>query len=70
MTVFCWSQAKAYVQRLPDSPEPFDWKEYVGDAFAAGYEAAMKDGMQEITEQLKNLIRAQYLIIDAPKEEK
>lgn len=68
MTVFCWSKAKAYVQRLPDSPEPFDWKEYVGDAFAAGYEAAMKDGMQEIVERIKGMRFAASLETDDDDE--
>jgi len=64
MTVFCWTEAKQYVDKLPESPEPFDWKEYVEDAFIAGYEAAMKAGMQEITERLERLCYAQSLITE------
>jgi hypothetical protein len=49
------SEVKRYLDNLPESPEPFGWKEFVGDAYVAGYEAAMKDGMEQLNEQMKRL---------------
>ncbi len=71
MTVYCWGQAIQYISKLPDTPEPFSWKAYVGDAFSAGYEAAMKDGLQKMEDHLQQLkIARQYEAEDENKVEK
>lgn len=61
MTVFCWNDADAYISKLPETPDPFDWKEFCRDAFISGYEAAMKSGMQEILTQIDSITYAKSL---------
>jgi len=59
-----WDLIKEYLSKLPEKPEPFDWKEYVGDAYVAGYDAAMKEGMQHLLERIDSIYRASFYETD------
>ena len=48
------SSGYSYADKLPDDPAPFSYKDFVRDAFYAGYEAAMKSGLQEILYKLNS----------------
>jgi hypothetical protein len=48
------SAGYSYADKLPDDPAPFSYKEFVRDAFYAGYEAAMKSGLQQILDTLQS----------------
>ena len=60
------SSGYSYADKLPDDPAPFSYKDFVRDAFYAGYEAAMKSGLQEILYKLNS----QHYALHYENEEK
>ena len=47
------SLVKEYLSKLPEDPSPFTMEDFVRDAYIAGYERAMKDGLQRIFDHLQ-----------------
>jgi len=47
------NSVKEYLSKLPEDPSPFTMEDFVRDAYIAGYEKAMKDGLQRIFDHPK-----------------